>query len=256
MLAGRFLIGLTMLAMTDTADAQAVSQADVRVRSFAVVKSSKLPFVFEVKVAVYSENDDDARDTKLLVFLPPETDALALPQRCQPTSDKRGYVTCSLGVLGLGATETVSFTIGATPSHVLPRLAAVAYSQTADPRFVDNHAERIEDGTVVHEKDQPSIYVIFGGAKFLIADPGALERAFGGRANLRQADFGALARYGGVPEDGTILREDGASAIWLIEQGKRRLISSPSVLAQHGGPLVVGLVPAGALSKLAIGLPL
>lgn len=168
-------LALGIFACTN-ASAQAVWQADVQIQSLVVtaprtslkttrpvtqprivapVPGATLPQplpsdALEISVVVLSNNDDDARNAKLLVFLPPESRAIAMPPSCAAppppgvgAPSNNAYVSCSLGDMGVNATQTVRVTIARPPSHVVPRVGVFAYSDSPDPNTGNNHAETV-----------------------------------------------------------------------------------------------------------------
>ena len=100
---------LTLLALAGaraTAAAQAggtqVWQADVQVRVLEVVKASG---TLTARVVIYTGNDDDALDTRLLIFVPVGAGIDRVPPGCLPASapslmpSLRGMVQCAFGLL-------------------------------------------------------------------------------------------------------------------------------------------------------------
>lgn len=113
------------------------------------------------------------------------------------------------------------------------------------------------DGSVLREISDPSVYVIYGGAKFSIADPATLFRLFPtGWAVVQVVPDGTLAALGAVPADGTVMREENSAYVWLIEAGTKRHITTPDVLRRYGGWSVVRTVPTFGLDKLPAGQPI
>jgi hypothetical protein len=97
------------------------------------------------------------------------------------------------------------------------------------------------DGTLLRE-DSGAISVIIGGAKFLVPDMPTLTRLFGGIPTFQLWD-GALSGIPTVPTDGTLLREEGSTQIFIVQGGRK--VPAP--------PNTVGLVHVlwkGALSQI------
>ena len=69
------------------------------------------------------------------------------------------------------------------------------------------------DGTLLREENG-AIWVIYGGAKFHVPDPGTLSRVFG-NTPWYQLWNGALDAIPTMPDDGMLLREENG-AIWVI----------------------------------------
>jgi endonuclease/exonuclease/phosphatase family metal-dependent hydrolase len=113
----------------------------------------------------------------------------------------------------------------------------------------------LDDASVLREISNPAIYVIFGGAKVLIPDMGTLQRLYGGSSNVKFVPDNSLANIPTIPCNGTILREESSPVVWLIEDGKRRHITTPEVLVRHGGWDVVRIVPDQATTGFPTGDP-
>jgi hypothetical protein len=110
------------------------------------------------------------------------------------------------------------------------------------------------DGSVVRETSRPEVYVVQGGAKFWIPDPAVLL-SFGGWAAVRVVPDGELAAegIGDIPVDNTLLKELNDPVVWRIENGEKRWVVSPTVLARYGGWAAVRLVPDGATRRFPQG---
>ena len=95
------------------------------------------------------------------------------------------------------------------------------------------------DGTLLREENG-AIWVIFGGARFHVPDPATLNRLFGGQ--LFQLWNGAPSGIPLIPVDGTLLREESSTQVFLIQGGHKVPV-----------PNAVGLVHVlwnGALSQI------
>lgn len=160
------------------AEAQAVGQADVQIQSLTVsftptaggaMKPIQRPASpiggrptlqpanpaaaggsMVANVVVFSNNDDDAQNVKLNIFLPPETHVLALQPGCVSPVTNNGatgvsnaFVTCSLGAMTVNASRSISLTISRPPTYVVPRVGVFAWSETPDPNTGNNHAEAV-----------------------------------------------------------------------------------------------------------------
>ncbi len=101
-----------------------------------------------VRVVVYTENDDEARDARLLILLPVGIGIDRLAPRCAASAGPsmvpslRGTVLCDVGSISNGGFREVTITT-TLPSEPLPkRLGAFTYSGTPDPTPGNNYAER------------------------------------------------------------------------------------------------------------------
>jgi hypothetical protein len=122
-----------------------VWQADVQIRTLEVTKSRSN---MTARVVVYSEKDDEARDTHLIVLLPLGVGIDKLAAGCTATAGPsmlpslRAAVECDLGsIADRGIHETVITTT--IPPDVFPkRFGVFVYSSTPDPAPGNNYAER------------------------------------------------------------------------------------------------------------------
>lgn len=101
-----------------------------------------------VRVVIYNENDDEARDARLLILLPVGIGIERLATGCSATAGPsmvpslRGTVMCDIGSISNGGFRevTLTTTLPADPSP--KRLGAFTYSGTPDPVPGNNYAER------------------------------------------------------------------------------------------------------------------
>jgi hypothetical protein len=136
---------LLLLTGSSSAPDDQVWQADIQIRTLEVTKSRT---AMNVRVVVYTERDDEARDAKLIVLLPPGVGIDKISQGCTASAGPSGVpslratVTCDLGSIadrGLGEV-LLSTTL---PPDALPRkLGVFTYSATPDPAPANNYAER------------------------------------------------------------------------------------------------------------------
>ena len=120
-------------------------QADIQIRTLEV---TKMKTNMSVRVVVYTENDDEARDARLLILLPVGIGIERLAARCAASAGPsmvpslRGTVLCDVGTISNGGFREVTITT-TLPSEPLPkRLGAFIYSSTPDPAPGNNYAER------------------------------------------------------------------------------------------------------------------
>jgi hypothetical protein len=121
-------------------------QADIQIRTLEV---TKMKTSMSVRVVVYTENDDEARDARVLILLPVGTGIERLAAGCAASAGPsmvpslRGTVLCDVGNISNGGFREVSLTM-TLPSEPLPRrIGAFTYSRTPDPMPGNNYAERI-----------------------------------------------------------------------------------------------------------------
>ena len=131
-------------AATDDAQGQ-VWQADVQVRTLEVTKTKAS---ITARVVVYTEKDDEARDSRLIVLLPLGVGIDKLGPGCTATAGPsmvpslRAAVECDLGSIpDRGIREAVISTT--IPPDIVPkRFGVFVYSTTPDPAPGNNYAER------------------------------------------------------------------------------------------------------------------
>jgi|GEM_PF-1165282 len=122
-----------------------VWQADVQIRTLEVTRSRS---TMTARVVVYSEKDDEARDSHLIVLLPLGVGIDKLAPGCTATAGPsmvpslRATVECDLGsIQDHGIHETIITTT--IPADVFPkRFGVFVYSSTPDPAPGNNYAER------------------------------------------------------------------------------------------------------------------
>ncbi len=103
------------------------------------------------------------------------------------------------------------------------------------------------DGTLLREQSG-AIWVVFGGARFHVPDPGTLFRLFAATPVWNLWD-GALDHIPGVPRDGTLLREE-SGAIYLIAGGAKLAIPDPATVGRLFGNQPVRPLWDGALDSI------
>jgi hypothetical protein len=101
--------------------------------------------------------------------------------------------------------------------------------------FIDNAIPPIP-------QESGPIWVIFGQAKFKVPDAATLSRLF---PNAPINQLYGLGAIGYIPIDGTLLREESSSDVWLVLLGTRRI-------APPGTPGQVYLLWDGALLQIPI----
>ena len=106
------------------------------------------------------------------------------------------------------------------------------------------------DQTTLSEITGGDIYVIFGGAKFYIADFYVLGN-YSNYRSIRKIPDGMLSRIPDIPREGTILRQaDGGGKVYLIKDKMRHLIENPKVLEFFGGWDALCTIPEHTLEQV------
>lgn len=121
-------------------------QADIQIRTLEVTRSRT---GMSVRVVVYTENDDEARDAKIVILLPVAVGIDKLAPGCTATSGPsmmpslRATVACELGAIADRAIREVLLATTLPPDESPRRFGVFAYSATPDPKPGNNYAERI-----------------------------------------------------------------------------------------------------------------
>lgn len=146
----RFLPALVLLAtagdLPSRPHPQQVWQADVRVRTLEIVKSRT---AISARIVVYAENDDDARDARLLILLPVGVGVERLGAGCAASAGPstvpswRAIVACDLGSIADHGYREVQITTTLPQAGMDSRMGVFAYSATPDPNPGNNYAERV-----------------------------------------------------------------------------------------------------------------
>lgn len=125
---------------------QRVWQADVQVRTLEVTRSRTS---LSVRIVVYTEHDDEARDARLLVLLPVGVGVEHLATGCAAAAGPPGVpalratVSCELGGIADRGFREVLLSTTLPPDSNPRRLGVFAYSATPDPVPRNNYAERM-----------------------------------------------------------------------------------------------------------------
>jgi hypothetical protein len=113
-------------------------------------------------------------------------------------------------------------------------------------------------GTLIRERSQDQVYVVFGGHAFAIPDAAALGVMGRHDAEVRQVpDGSAAAIVAAPPRDGTLLRTQSDPDVHLVQDGQLRLVPDAATFDHLG--LTQGkvrVVPDGGFSDLVAGPPL
>jgi hypothetical protein len=120
-------------------------QADLQIKTLEVTRSRA---GISVRVVVYTEHDDEARDVRLLILLPVGVGIQRLASGCTGSVSPsmvpslRATVTCELGSISDRKHHEVYLTTTLPPDGPQRRLGVFAYSGTPDPVPGNNYAER------------------------------------------------------------------------------------------------------------------
>jgi hypothetical protein len=126
-------------------DQQLRWQADLQIRTLEVTRSRD---GINVRVVVYTEHDDEARDVRVLILLPVGVGIQRLATGCAGSASPsmvptlRATVSCELGSILNRKYHEVVLTTTLPPEGPPPRLGVFTYSGTPDPVPGNNYAER------------------------------------------------------------------------------------------------------------------
>ena len=141
------LAALAALGVRDALARQPLAwQADLQIRTLEITRSRT---GLSVRVLVYTEHDDAARDTRLVILLPVGVGIKRLSAGCIASAGPsmvpalRASVTCELGTIADRGYSEVLLLITRPTEGVPTRLGVFAYSGTPDPRPGNNYAERV-----------------------------------------------------------------------------------------------------------------
>ena len=167
----KILCTFVSLAITISVLAQARAQADVSITSVAItaVKPGRpsatisnpstptisqpgtkttlttISDILKCSITVFSYNDDDASQAKLVVVLPVEVSVVSSPANATVfkgsggTSPFAGYIVFNLGDMAVNQSITVEFTF--TKSQYGNKVGGYAYSATPDPNPANNYKD-------------------------------------------------------------------------------------------------------------------
>ena len=121
-------------------------QADIQIRTLEVTRNRSS---INLRVVVYTENDDDAQHARLLILLPVGVGIEKLAAKCvampgpSMVPSLRAAVACELGAIPNRGFHEVTLTT-TMPANAHPkRFGVFTYSGTPDPVPGNNYAERI-----------------------------------------------------------------------------------------------------------------
>jgi hypothetical protein len=141
------LFGVLYLSASDPGKRQQLAwQADVQIKTLEVTRARS---GVSVRVVVYTEHNDEARDARLLILLPVGAGLQKMGAGCTASTapsmmpSLRATVTCELGSIADRGFHEVLVAITPPSIGSKARLGVFAYSATPDPRPGNNYAERV-----------------------------------------------------------------------------------------------------------------
>jgi hypothetical protein len=129
-----------------TASPGLLYQADIQIKTLEVTRTRTS---LSVRVVIYSENNDEARDAKVVILLPVAVGIEKLDPGCSAAAGPamvpslRATVACELGAIADRGYREVNLATSLPPDQSTRRFGVFAYSATPDPKPGNNYAERI-----------------------------------------------------------------------------------------------------------------
>jgi hypothetical protein len=137
------------------------------------------------------------------------------------------------------------------PSFVQP--APPAFT-TAPPGQAELRERASRDGYLYREQGSHEVFVVQGGTRYYIPSPQEFD-ALGYRSDqIEEVPRGALGFLRDRPAERTLLRERDSPAVFYIENGQKRFITSPQVFERLGHKYSdIKVVPSGSLGRETAG---
>jgi hypothetical protein len=115
----------------------------------------------------------------------------------------------------------------------------------------------LREGSLLRDTSDPRVYVIYGGAKFWIPDMTIFGAMGFSESDIRVVGDGSMAYIADVPGNGALVKEASSPAVFVLLDGRRRLITSAAEFEANGFLWSnVRTVPDGALVTIPDGGPL
>jgi len=136
---------LLVAGVGQSTESAQVWQADIQIRTLEVTRTKT---TMSARVVIYTENDDDAKDARLLILLPVGVGIERLAPGCAASPGPsmvpslRAAVTCEVGTLPNHGFREVAVTTTLTANSFSKRFGVFTYSSTPDPVPGNNYAER------------------------------------------------------------------------------------------------------------------
>jgi hypothetical protein len=110
------------------------------------------------------------------------------------------------------------------------------------------------DGTVLQERGHSDFYVVYGGAKFHIADETIFDSLSLLKGNVKTVPSGSLAGVPDLPREGSLIREMDDGPVFVIRGGMRHQIPNVQDLSKLGFIWNnIRVVPDGGLTSIPDG---
>lgn len=107
------------------------------------------------------------------------------------------------------------------------------------------------DGTLVKEKSRDDVYVVYNGGKLRIPDMKEFKALGFTRSRIQTVQDGAIDFISDAPGDGTLLRERGQTASYVVYGGAKFKIADQTIFNALGFlPGAVHTAPTGSLANV------
>lgn len=115
---------------------------------------------------------------------------------------------------------------------------------------IRNVNEPLADGSLIKEKTNSTVYVIYGGAKFWVPNE-EYVKFYGGWSKLKVVPDGTLPSLTvNIPHNGTMLKEKSSDRVYVIQNSRGIWLTNATEVIEYGGWNMVRTVPDGSFPKL------
>jgi hypothetical protein len=104
------------------------------------------------------------------------------------------------------------------------------------------------DVSLFREVSSSSVYVVQGGARFPIPSPAQLAASGFDPSQIRLLPDGSVGGLAALPRDGTLLKEVSSPRIYIMQNGRKVLITDP--FSPFIDPDSLRSVPDGSLATV------
>jgi MIR domain len=106
----------------------------------------------------------------------------------------------------------------------------VIYDPNNIARWASNQAN-LADGALLRDQDKPAVWVMCGGARFLVPSEAEFLAMGYNSAQVQVVPPGTVARIPTVPRDGTIFRERPSEEVYVVYSGRKYHVPNDYALA-------------------------
>jgi predicted acylesterase/phospholipase RssA len=147
--------------------------------------------------------------------------------------------------------------VGWTPSTPTYLAAMNGFPAITNPnQFVPENGTLLQERAIASFGPVPPpgpIFLILGGAKFMVASPAELLALGLQAAPTNGVPVGSIQYLPDIPREGTLIKELTAPKVYRIQNGAKCWVVSPDVLRNYGGWAAVLTAPDGSLASIPNG---